>query len=190
MSAFFYRKDIQKVMQERIDVTMAIEIALDVVRKIILKRCGPCLGTERFIGQDAVTQSYLKTHFINRKTLFCSSWIAEEHSTLFLDKIHCGPPPMKWIKVEMQEWDSNGTFFRDVLVSDRDIFPSDQDVFRLTGENWAIYTKGDRLAVVKSDDDAEWLGHAPSNFYDVIVDGDVSSLVDDMLMYKLVGFEF
>ena len=116
-------------------------------------------------------------------------WLFEPNNLYLVDKIFCSPPPIVQEKVTL-DYSYNGTDFRTLTrnVYKREIFPSDQDVFRITGEDWSVILKAEGSAMYYRTG-GEMLGRSFMKAFDVEIMGDHTALSDDMLMFKLIGFD-
>lgn len=171
------------------DAIIAAEVAIELLRSIVMGQAGELLGCERFATPDKATQDYLKNHFRDRKHRYCASWIFEPNSLYLVDKIFCSPPPIVTESIRM-DYSFNGSDFRTVTRNTykQDIFPTDQDVFRITGEDWTVILKAEGSAMYYAQDD-RMLGRSFTSAFDVEIMGDHAALGDDMLMFKLIGFD-
>ncbi len=172
------------------DVIIAAEVAIELLRSITMGRAGEMIGCERFATPDKATQNYLKGHFRDRKHRYCASWIFEPNSLYLVDKIFCSPPPLVEEKITL-DWSQNASGGPRTVIRNsykREIFPSDQDVFRITGEDWSVILKAEGSEMFYDQDD-RMLGRSFSKAFDVEIMGDHAALGDDMLMFKLIGFD-
>lgn len=171
------------------DVIIAAEVAIELLRSITMGRVGEMVGSSMFTTTDKATQNYLKNHFRDRKHRYCASWIYEPNSAYLVDKIFCSPPPIVSKSIRL-DYSYDGTDFRTVTRNEykRDVFPSDQDVFRITGEDWTVILKAEGTVMFYDENDRQ-IGRSFASAFDVEVFGSHTALGDDMLMYKLIGFD-
>lgn len=171
------------------DAIIAAEVAIELLRSITMGLVGEQLGASMFTSPDKAMEKYLRFHFQNRKHRYCASWIYEPNSAYLVDKIFCSPPPIVTENIRL-DYSYDGSDFRTVSRNTykRDVFPSDQDVFRLTGENWSVILKAEG-SIMFYDQNNAILCRSFQKAFDVEITGDHDSLSDDMLMYKLIGFD-
>lgn len=171
------------------DVIIAAEVAIELLRSITMGQVGTFLDSSMLTSPDKGTQNYLKNHFRDRKNRYCASWIFEPNSLYLVDKIFCSPPPIVQESIRL-DYSYDGTDYRTVTRNTykRDIFPSDQDVYRITGEDWTVMLKAEGSTMFYSQDD-RMLGRSFTKAFDVEIMGDHTALGDDMLMFKLIGFD-
>jgi hypothetical protein len=170
------------------DAIIAAEVAIELLRSITMGRVGEMVGSSKFDTSDRATQNYLKGHFRDRKHRYCASWIYEPNSAYLVDKIFCSPPPIVEEKIKIDYLSASGLTYVTRNSYKRDIFPTDQDVFRITGEDWSVILKAEGTEMFYDQDDRP-MGRSFASAFDVEIMGDHTALGDDMLMYKLIGFD-
>jgi hypothetical protein len=172
------------------DAIVAAEVAIELLRSIVMGRVGEMVATSKFDTTDEATVGFLKNHFTGRKNRYCTSWIFESNALYLVDKIYCSPPPVVEEKIKLDWWGNTDGSYHYVTRNSykRDVFPTDQDVFRITGEGWTIMLKADGSEVVYEDNDRQ-MWRSFTSAFDVEIMGDHAALGDDMLMFKLIGFD-
>ena len=173
------------------DAKVAAEVAIELLRSIVMGQAGELLGSSMFTSPDKATEQYLRFHFQNRKHRYCASWVFnDEPNALYLvDKIFCSPPPIVEETIRL-DYSYDGSDYRTITRNTykQDLFPTDQDVFRISGEGWSVILKSEGKKMFYTADDRR-LGLSFVDAFDVQIDGDLTALSDDMLIFKLIGFD-